>query len=570
MNGFRPTGIAHTRRLVTRLLPPLHAAWCVACLTTLALLIGARWFRYSGWPVGPGIDRALHAVMVFESQTFLWPWAYARFEATKIALAVGVLVLGLHRRLPAALVHAVDGVWHLRRAVMALACGALVSIHYLFDVNPAVTRVCFASLILVAVTARSRGATGLPLQLGLWGVALAYWLVGMDDVVDRMTVATWVAFLLATQRYLVGRIGSAELALLRVAAVVPANLLSALLPLLVPLHGGTHLGNGLAYSFCERPEGQRLYAAIPVCDSIWSDYAHCRDGAVAEYDLATMTRLATHRFFTPSYYGRLEMLLCLDDEVLATVHGAVDHGQPLKEAVLAFPYATPGAFDPLYATGVGATIAYDATHDAVFYSAEFDARIVRYDRRTKRTDESTSPELRHAFVEPITLAASTGSHSLDTRSVHPGRNRIYVTEVMQGGNTYALDLTTLNVVARYDGGGGGAFGVAVDPERDRLFVSSLWGLEIFDLKTDRLIARKRTGLGNRPVIVDAARNRLYLSSMVEGKIRVLDRDTFAVIGQIPIGIGSRFPHLSRDEKRFFASSVAAHYYWDADTMVPRP
>ena len=166
----------------------------------------------------------------------------------------------------------------------------------------------------------------------------------------------------------------------------------------------------------------------------------------------------------------------------------------------------------------------------------------------------------------MSLRANTASLTVNTDAMHPGRNRMYLAEWLQGRWAYALDLTTRQVVTRYDAGGGGAMAISVDPERDRLFVSSMWGLEVFDLATDRLVARKRTGPGNRPVIVDAARNRLYVSSMVEGKIRILDRDTLDVIGQIPIGFGSRYPHLSLDGRYLFASSKVAHYYWDADTL----
>src|SRR5262249_3524040 len=138
---------------------------------------------------------------------------------------------------------------------------------------------------------------------------------------------------------------------------------------------------------------------------------------------------------------------------------------------------------------------------------------------------------------------------------------------MAGRYAYAIDLTTLRVVHRYDVGSGGALGVTVDPERDRLFVSSMWGLEVFDLATDTLVARKHTGIGNRPLIVYAARKRPYLASTVEGKIRILDRDSFAVVGQIPIGIGTRFPYLSADGRYLFASSVWRHYYWPADALL---
>jgi len=90
---------------------------------------------------------------------------------------------------------------------------------------------------------------------------------------------------------------------------------------------------------------------------------------------------------------------------------------------------------------------------------------------------------------------------------------------------------------------------------------------VFDLKTETQIARKRTGFGNHPVIADAARNRLRLSSMVEGRVHILDRDTLDLLGQIRIGFASRCLHLSADGRHLFGSSLSAHYRWDADTLV---
>jgi DNA-binding beta-propeller fold protein YncE len=217
---------------------------------------------------------------------------------------------------------------------------------------------------------------------------------------------------------------------------------------------------------------------------------------------------------------------------------------------------------------MGITIAYDRAHAAVFYTGEFTHRVARYDRRTGQLTDAHSEPLARRWIQPVTLRQYTGSSVLYTNSIHRGHDRIYLAEWMEGRHAWAIDLTTLDVVARYDVGGGGSLGVTVDEPRDRLFVSSVWGFEVFDLATDRLIARRRTGLGNRPVIVDAARNRLYLPSMVEGKIRILDRDTFEVIGQIPVGMGGRFAHLSADGKYLFASSASAHYYFDADALVP--
>jgi hypothetical protein len=63
-----------------------------------------------------------------------------------------------------------------------------------------------------------------------------------------------------------------------------------------------------------------LYAAVPVCGSLCTGYAECRDGAIVEYDLHTLRRTAEHRFFSPDFFGRLEQLVCLDDEVQVAVH----------------------------------------------------------------------------------------------------------------------------------------------------------------------------------------------------------------------------------------------------------
>jgi hypothetical protein len=508
--------------------------------------------------------------MVFVSQSFLWTWAYTTHEAGTIALLIAVVVIGLHRRLPDRVVDRAGGVWRLRPAVVSIACLGLLIFHYLLDLNPTIALACAESLLLITITSASRVALALPrgLRIALWVAAGAYWMLGARDVVDRAMLVVWLGVLFATERWLAGRMHAGHLALLRLLAVIPMNLLPAAVPLVVAPSGGVPMGSGLAYAFCETPDGKHLYASVPACNSIRLDYEHCREGGIAEYDPTTLRQTAMHRYFSPSYYGRLEMLLCLDDAVFATVHETVRSGQPLGESVLTFSPAEPGRFDASFAEGMGATIAYDAAHDALFYTGEFNDKVWRQDRQTRRTKATRGDQLRNEWVQPIALAECTGSQSADTRSVHPGRNRIFVTQWMQGRYAHAIDLTTLAVVGRYDAGGGGALGLAVDPERDRLIVSSLWGLEVFDLTTDRLIARKRMGLANRPVILDAARNRFYLSSTVEGKIRVLDRDTFEVLGQIPIGIGSRFSELSRDGRRFFASSVAAHYWWDAAALAP--
>ena len=549
-----------------------HRAWAVASLAILLVLIGARFVRYTGWSAVPGVDRVLREVMVVEQQAFLWPWAYGILHLPTVLLALTVLIVGLHRRLPERLVRRVDGRWRLTPLAVSVLLGVMVWLHYLFDLNPTVAVACATSLLLVSLTELTLVAqvASPAVLIALWAAFFASWLLAAGDPTERVTIAIWAVLLLGTQRWLLSRIGRRDLGLLRVLAVLPMNLLPATLPIVLPLHGGRFLDQGLAYSFCEVAGREVLYAAVPVCGSVKAGYDECRDGHVAEYDLRSMKRVATDEFFSPTFHGRLELLVCLADEVQVAIQAAVYQGRPVVQGVLSFPVDSPANFRVLTAEkGIGTTIAYDRGHDALFYSGEFDNPVVRYDRRTQQFDDAVGEDFRRRWIEPVSLKVNNGSLALQTNSVHPGRDRIYLADWMQGRYAYALDLTTLRIAKRYEVGGGGAMGVAVDPERDRLFVSSMWGLEVFDLATDRLIARKRTGLGNRPVIVDGARNRLYLASMVEGKIRILDRDSLDVIGQIPIGFGCRYAHLSLDGRYLFASSASAYYYWDADSLVTR-
>jgi len=551
---------------MTRVARALCHAWSAGCAVALVVLIGARWLRYTAWSSEPFVDRIVRRLMLIDTQTFLWLWGYAQVELPTIALAATVATLALHRRLPGLLLARGTGVWRLTPLAWALLLTATLAAHYMIDVNPTVAAACATSLALLYVLRATR--TPRMLALAVLAVFLAAWLAHAGDAVDRLAIAVWAVALALSERWLVPRVRARELAFGRLLAIIPVNLIPALLPLVVPPSGAVFVGSGLAYSFCEVPDRGTVYATIPVCGSVNADYRACRDGRIVEYDIATKRLVATHRFLSPEFYGRLELLLCLRDEVQVGVQATVYKNQMMIQTAMSFAVADPTRFTPIVAgRELGSALTYDAAHDAVFYVSEFNNLLVRYDRATHQFDDTASQDLINPWHEPITLQPFGGSYSVAPQSVHLGRNRLYVTEWMSGQFAHAIDLTTLRKVASYDMGSGAGLGVSVDPERDRLFVSSLWGLEVFDLKTDALVMRKRLGLGNRPLVIDAARNRLYVSSMVEGKIRILDRDTLAVVGQIPIGIGSRFPYLTRDGRTLFASSAAAHYAFDPDRLV---
>src|SRR5436309_10626023 len=247
------TASATSPRWPRRLVRGLYGVWCGACVAALIVLVGLRWLRYSSWSTTPMLNDFLREAMVIDAQTFLWAWVFGTVKGPTVLRALAIVAVCLHRRFREQLVIRVDGVWRLRRLPVVLLLGALVWVHYGFDINPTVGWVCATLLILVTLAEQPRLAarSSHPMVLVASAIVLIGLLVAAHDVVDRIAIGAWALALLASHRYLDGRIASRHLGLLRTAALIPANLVAAALPLALPLHGGRHLGDGLGYSFCE-------------------------------------------------------------------------------------------------------------------------------------------------------------------------------------------------------------------------------------------------------------------------------------------------------------------------------
>lgn len=539
-------------------------SWRLTVLA-LALVLGVRWVRYLPVSWSPGFDHLLGGLMIYEAQLCLWPLVLT-LMSSKLLVGAGVLAAAVLRR---RLVHRVGDVVCCTPLMMSLCGGAVLWGHYLFDVSPFVASMCALCLPLAWVRPAIAAPRASRALAAVSVVIILVWLWSARDFADRVAVVFWALVLFATDRWGSRALGDQERRLLLLLAVIPANLIPATLPLALPWHGGTRFGDGLAYHFCELPSRRTLLATVPGCDSVHNDFSSCGHGQVVAYDSGTLERTAAYRFFSPSYYGRLEQIVCVEDDVYVGVQSTWYRGRMADQTALSFTVGAPERFRPFLAgKGIGNTIAYDASHDALFFTGELSHRIVRYDRRTGAFDERVGEPLRRRWFHPISGQALTGSFLMPSTAVDPGRDRVYPVEWMQGRYAYAVDTSTLRPVARYAVQSGGGLAATVDPERGRLVVTGIWGMEVFDLASGALIARRRLGFFNHSATLDAARNRLYLPSAVEGKIRVLDRDTFAVIGQVPIGMGPRYLHLSADGTRLFGSSSSAHYYWDADALPP--
>jgi hypothetical protein len=118
-------------------------------------------------------------------------------------------------------------------------------------------------------------------------------------------------------------------------------------------------------------------------------------------------------------------------------------------------------------------------HDAAFTApSSAIASYVTIGRRSPATSLAKPPPV----VQPVALRPPP---SPSTRGHQPGMKPHSPIDggplCVRSPDDARLSTNTRSAVA--------GMGIAVDAERDRLFVSSLWGLEVLDLKTDRLIAR---------------------------------------------------------------------------------
>jgi hypothetical protein len=283
------------------------------------------------------------------------------------------------------------------------------------------------------------------------------------------------------------------------------------------------------------------------------------------------------QFFDDTFTGRMMHLLCLPDRVQVAMGPALVGGRLRLGNVMEF-----SADDPSRVTrdvlgdagddGTGAIYLHDRARNAVFYVSESHNRVLRVDLATgeRRWIElhgirSWPPPHRSGmFIRSMPAPTSTGPYA-----VFGPRNTGYFVEWMLGSKVVELDLVRGEEVGSYVTNNGGNQSVAVDEERQRLLVAGVWGLEAFDLRTGRRVARLRTPFGPRLPVVDAAHDLIFVSTTYGNHLLVLDRDTLAVVGRLSVGTGGRFAHLTTDGTRLFASGGRRTYVWDTATLARR-
>lgn len=326
-------------------------------------------------------------------------------------------------------------------------------------------------------------------------------------------------------------------------------------------HGGMKIGDSGAYSFCEMTPRQRVFATVPNCGSTEPS---CQQGVIAEFDTQDPSRSQVHPIFDETFFGRLEHIVCIDDTIqvgmCCTNSGVAD-----DEATITWLPDDPEEYERNGPEAQARRLVFDPLHNAIFYVGD---HVFRVDRETGASSTVVEERIL-AAVGQEPSSNKLGIFTIDTESIDPHGNRIFIAELGRGSNVYEVALDSLEVQRTFQLHGGGMPSATVDSELSRLYVIGIFGLEVIDLETGKTIARRRTGTMPRPPVVDRDHDLLYVGTTVGGRIHVYDRRTLDPLGEIPIGLYGRNCLITEDRRWFFSSSGIGIYAWDVPTLAAR-
>ena len=312
----------------------IERLWFATCLAALAVLVGARAMHFLAAPLPAPLEEAVGEILRFEFRAFLSAF-----------LAGGVLALALVASLLLLLVRfrwcvAREGArWRLRPWLSALLWGGVVAMNFLLDMNLDLAWLFAVTLPLVWIAfapALHRQRSGIRVAT-VWVLVWATWFALSPTLAAGALGVPWLAAAALASGFgpglLRGRDAIGVLlafgAALQLVAILPGAIPGALLS-----HGGTTLGEGRVYSFCEVPGGETLLAIITSCEG--SDVESCRDDHLVAYDRAAFSRRRELSLFDADFYGRMLHLLCFEDLVLVGMSFTRIDRESFAENVMAF------------------------------------------------------------------------------------------------------------------------------------------------------------------------------------------------------------------------------------------
>ena len=123
---------------------------------------------------------------------------------------------------------------------------------------------------------------------------------------------------------------------------------------------------------------------------------------------------------------------------------------------------------------------------------------------------------------------------------------------------------------RYLHNNGGGWAVTVDDSSALLYVTGMWSLDIFDLRTGEHLKRHRTGFGARAPVISNMHAQVLIPMTLEGTIRTYNRDTLELEAIHPVGLGVRNLFVSDDQSLLLGTNANGTYYWPTDAFSETP
>ncbi len=323
------------------------------------------------------------------------------------------------------------------------------------------------------------------------------------------------------------------------------------------------ISDSAAYGYCTAYDSQHtVWMTFPECSAFPQhrepNLAHesCRAGTVQAFDLQSDDPIIKHKHapFSPDYFGRLEKPICLENGLVIGMTDVVIGGDKHGGSTLRIEKQNGHVSqEHLLGTNAGHTLAFDPIRNWIYAVDEFSNTVQRFSTESQQ-------------VEPFGPHLENQSLTIDGQPISQNRNSIFISEHYFGKEVIELSLKDGQEKMRYLHNNGGGWAATVDDSDAKLYVTGMWSLDVFDLRTGQHLKRHRTGFGARAPVVSKLHGHIFIPMTLEGTIRAYDRTTLARTETYPVGLGVRNLFVTGDEQRLLGTNTSGTYYWFIDTF----
>lgn len=341
----------------------------------------------------------------------------------------------------------------------------------------------------------------------------------------------------------------------------------AYLPAKFTTDHATRFTDKLALSFCEMPAKNALFAVHPECPMAMFTN-QCLHGFIGEYDSQTLQTHSRINILNGNYYGRPEQIVCHGKKIFVGLNEMWANRRYVgpNAAIIDFTTTQPIITRNIGQSDIGNSLLYDPIHDALFMASEWDKRIYRWDFSKNTMNTTIGDHLPNEWYWPPTRRRHDGSRILHHNGYSRNLNTAYAAEWISGRRVHEIDLTALQPKRTLVVNGGASLGATVDDTASRLWVSHLWGVSVFNLKSGALLKKHRLGFMNRPAVFDFNNNLVFIASSLSGRIYVFNRVTMQRVKAIAVGMGPRYLYVSNQTNRLYYGTIAGSYALDLGGM----